>query len=482
VDLSGQLNLGASFTDVPGGTAHWIFTGGTNYTDQSGDVAVVINQAVADVNVTGYTGTYDAAAHGATGSATGVGGVDLSGQLNLGVSFTDVPGGTAHWAFTGGTNYTDQSGDVAIVINQAVAEVSVTGYTGTYDAQAHGASGSATGVGGVNLSGQLNLGATFTDVPGGTAHWTFSGGTNYTDQSGDAPIVINQAVANVNVTGYAGTYDAAAHGATGSATGVGGVNLSGQLNLGATFTDVPGGTAHWTFTGGTNYTDQSGDVAVVITVRALSVSGVTANNKPFDGNASATLNFGAAGLVGVIAPDAVTLYTGSATGTFASSAVGSWTVTVAGLTIGGTDSGNYRLIQPTTTAAITAWKLSGFFQPVGIPNTSEGAPLAPTNGVWNTIKGGQTVPLKFELFTSAGGTELTSVSDVTGFVVTGAVCSAGPEDWVENTLATTGGTTLRYADGQFIVNWVTPKGANNCYRVTMTARDGSQLSAFFKTK
>ena len=45
---------------------------------------------------TGYTGVYDAAAHGASlASATGVGGVDLSGSVTLGASFTNVPGGTA---------------------------------------------------------------------------------------------------------------------------------------------------------------------------------------------------------------------------------------------------------------------------------------------------------------------------------------------------------------------------------------------------
>ena len=64
---------------------------------------------------------YDAAAHGATGTATGVGGVDLSAELNLGATFTDVPGGTANWTFTGGTNYNDQSGDAAIIISKADA-------------------------------------------------------------------------------------------------------------------------------------------------------------------------------------------------------------------------------------------------------------------------------------------------------------------------------------------------------------------------
>ena len=127
----------------------------------------------------GYTGTYDALPHGATGTATGVGGVNLSAQLDLGAGFTDVPGGTANWTFTGGTNYNDQSDSVAIVINKANATVTVSGYTGTYDALPHSATGTATGVGGVDLSAQLDLSTSFTDVPGGTAHWTFNGGINY---------------------------------------------------------------------------------------------------------------------------------------------------------------------------------------------------------------------------------------------------------------------------------------------------------------
>jgi hypothetical protein len=227
----------------------------------------------------------------------------------------------------------------------------------------------------------------------------------------------------------------------------------------------------------------------VITKLPLSVSGVTANNKPFDGYNTATLNFSGAALVGVLSPDVVTLTTGGATGTFPTPNVGGpYTVTIAGLGLAGADSGNYSLTQPTATASIGAWTLSGFFQPVGafpntIPNTpAEMAPMAPTNSVWNTIKGGQTVPLKFELFATAGGTELTSVSDVQSFTVSGALCSAGYEDWVETSVTPTGGTVLRYTDGQFIQNWDSPKGAGKCFRVTMTARDGSKLSAFFKTK
>ena len=234
-----MLNLGATFTDVPGGTASWTFAGGTNYNDQNGDAVITISKANALVTVNGYTGVYDAAAHGATGTASGVGGVNLSASLNLGATFTDVPGGTASWTFAGGTNYNDQNGDAVITISKANALVTVNGYTGVYDAAAHGATGTASGVGGVNLSTSLNLGATFTDVPGGTAHWTFSGGTNYNDASGDVAITISKATASVTVNGYTGIYDGNAHGASGSASGVGGVNLSASLNLGAAFTDVP---------------------------------------------------------------------------------------------------------------------------------------------------------------------------------------------------------------------------------------------------
>jgi hypothetical protein len=188
-------------------TASYSFAGDENHFGSSDSQTFEIAKADATVTVNGSSGVYDAAAHGATGTATGVGGVDLSAGLNLGATFTDVPGGTAHWTFTGGTNYLDESGDVSIEITKADATVTVNGYSGVYDAVAHGATGTATGVGGVDLSAGLNLGATFTDVPGGTAHWIFTGGTNYTDESGDVSIVISKATATVTVSGYSGVYD-----------------------------------------------------------------------------------------------------------------------------------------------------------------------------------------------------------------------------------------------------------------------------------
>jgi hypothetical protein len=175
----GVLDLGDTFMDVPGGTAHWTLTGNGNYNDQSGDVEIVISEAEATCTIEGYSGVYDAALHGASGDCTGIG-VENPGTLDLGETFKDVPGGTAHWIFTGNGNYTDQEGDVDIEISKADPVCEIFGYSVPYDRDPHTADGSCIGVEDELLSG-LNLESTthteigtYIDDP-----WVF------TDQSGD---------------------------------------------------------------------------------------------------------------------------------------------------------------------------------------------------------------------------------------------------------------------------------------------------------
>src|SRR5204862_357658 len=136
---------------------------------------------------------YDGNPHGATGTATGLNGEDLSSLLTLGASFTNVPGGTAHWSFAGNSKYAPQSGDATIAISQADAMIAVTGYSGVYNGDPHGATGSAKGVKLEDLGSLLNLGSSFTNVPGGTATWAFAGNTNYKPAGGTAAIAISQA-------------------------------------------------------------------------------------------------------------------------------------------------------------------------------------------------------------------------------------------------------------------------------------------------
>jgi gliding motility-associated-like protein len=108
-----------------------------------------------------------------------------------------------------------------------------------------------------------------------------------------------------------------------------------------------------------NYTLTQPSLTANITSATVTVSGVTANNKVYDGTISATLNTGNAGLSGVIVGDAVGVVTTGATGSFDNEFSGtSKTVTTKGFTLSGTDSGNYILIQPTTTADIIGLSLT----------------------------------------------------------------------------------------------------------------------------
>ena len=127
-----------------------------------------------------------------------------------------------------------------------------------------------------------------------------------------------------------------------------------------------------------------------------------------------------------------------------------------------------------STYTVLSWRLSGFYQPVDMN--------AGTTTVWNVVKNGSTVPLKFEVF--AGSTELTNTSIVNQpLKAVGVSCAPNPlTDDIE--LVATGGTTLRYdsSGGQFVYNWQTPKKPGACYKVTVETADGSSISAYFLMK
>jgi hypothetical protein len=143
--------------------------------------------------------------------------------------------------------------------------------------------------------------------------------------------------------------------------------------------------------------------------------------------------------------------------------VGSHTMTATAYDVAGNSHEEER------SYTVLAWTLYGFYRPVDM------------GGVVNVVKGGSTVPLKFEIF--AGPMELTDTAYVKSFKQAKINCDGTmPTDEIEVT--TTGGTSLRYdwVAGQFIQNWQTPKQPGACYRVTMETQDESTLVALFKLK
>ena len=139
-------------------------------------------------------------------------------------------------------------------------------------------------------------------------------------------------------------------------------------------------------------------------------------------------------------------------------------------------------VDPTTqTVCGTTNSLSPFAVLVStISRTGFYAPVSSQAAFVNTVKGGLTVPLKFNVYVA--GVEKKTV-DGLQFRVLNAVCDGAPEDPVDFT--TSGSTSLRYDTtvGQFIQNWKVPSTAGACYVVQMTTTgDGLSLQAWFKVK
>ncbi|MCX6712521.1 MAG: YDG domain-containing protein, partial [Candidatus Vogelbacteria bacterium] len=116
------------------------------------------------------------------------------------------------------------------------------------------------------------------------------------------------------------------------------------------------------------------DQSFGVTTKALTVTGITAESKPYDGNVTAIISTTGATLVGVVGSDVVTLNTTGATGAFSSATVGvGKIVTISGLTLTGTNAGNYTLTQPTATADIYALNPTPVLTSISPDNKLEGS-------------------------------------------------------------------------------------------------------------
>ena len=108
-----------------------------------------------------------------------------------------------------------------------------------------------------------------------------------------------------------------------------------------------------------NYTlsSDSATATADITAKTVTVSGITASNKVYDGNTSATIETSGAAISDIVGNDDVTIDVAKATGTFEDKNVGTGkTVTITGIALGGADKDNYTLTSDSAnaTASITA--------------------------------------------------------------------------------------------------------------------------------
>ena len=117
--------------------------------------------------------------------------------------------------------------------------------------------------------------------------------------------------------------------------------------------------AKWTFTPdesyGGKYTTYTDTATVTVNPKAVTVSGITAKDKVYDGNTDAVLDYSKVTLNGVLENDTLTV---TATGTFESANAGEQKVKISGLELSGASAFNYvpstENNQTETTATITA--------------------------------------------------------------------------------------------------------------------------------
>jgi hypothetical protein len=402
-----------------------------NYTLEGGNVSVAINKA--NLTISGLTAnnkTYDATTTAFLSGTASLSGV-ITGETvilggSTGATFADknvgaakavtVTGYALSGADSGNYSLIQPSGLSADITAKSLNVTGLTADNKVYDATTVATlSGTATiaKLGGdvVNLDGtsrraifaDKNVGAAkAVTVTGYVLNGADSGNYTLVQPSG---LIADITAKSLNVTGLTADnkiYDAttaATLSGTATIAKLGGdvVSLDGTSRR-AIFADKNVGAAKAVMVSGyalngadsSNYTlIQPSGLIADITAKSLNVTGLTADSKVYDATTAALLS-GTASLNGVISGETVTL-AGTGSATFADKNVGSGkAVTVTGYTIGGTDSGNYSLAQPSgLTAAITPAPLT--ITALSNTKTYDGATKAAAIPTVSGLKGNDTV-------------------------------------------------------------------------------------------
>lgn len=331
-----------------------VYDGTTDAAFATTTLAGIINSD--DVYVSGGTGTFDTRNIG-SGKLVTVTGLVLSGAQAANYSLTNT-----------------SATSTATVTVRAITVTAAT-TTKTYDATTtsatipditSGSLGSGDTGNFIQYFSTKDAASGKTLTPAGTVN-DGNGGANYaitfaTSTTG----TINRATLTISAQVNTKEYDATTTAAT--SPSVSGLQGSDTVtNLAETYADALAGTGKRVSVSSATINDGLGgenyflafvsNFTSVITAKALSVSGLSASDKVYDGDTTATIT-GTPSLVGVIAGDDVSIL-GTPVGTFASKDVSaSTTVSVSGLSLTGAQAGNYSLVSPTLSAAITAKALS----------------------------------------------------------------------------------------------------------------------------
>ena len=149
------------------------------------------------------------------------------------------------------------------------------------------------------------------------------------------------------------------------------------------------------------YLTATGTATVTVNPKVVTVSGITANDKAYDGTTDATLDFSNAKFDGVLENDKLTV---TAKGMFEKAEAGKWNVAISDLTLGGDSAANYVLAesgnQTRTTATIDPKSIDGATVKLGKGLTANGAEQTQT--VEKVLLDGKELPA--DSYTVSGNT------------------------------------------------------------------------------
>ncbi len=396
---SAVLNIGGIFT--PSANVTLTATGSGNTVNYNGSAQAIKPASYVNLTLSGsgiatlvtgtsVSGTMNIAQTGSATASIGAGLTLTVANLTLGGlgRINGTWGSTSSTAtYQNNTYFAATTGKLSVTNDtRATPTISVSNSPVTYSgaAQAAVVTGSVSGTASSILYGGSGTTPTNAGTYAVTANFTPTDGTSYKSLTGASAgnFIINQATTTTSVatsgtpTVYGTTVTFTATVApqnggapSGTVTFKDGATIIGTGTLGggspdtATYaTAALSARAHSitaVYAGDSNYvTSTSGPISQSVTQKTLTISGITANDKPYDGGTTAVLAGTPGTLVGVISGDAVSL-SGTAVGTFASPNVGTGiTVTVSGQSLTGAQAGNYSLTEPTTMANITGKTLT----------------------------------------------------------------------------------------------------------------------------
>ena len=202
-----------SVTFTPGDTADY-------NSPANGSVYVTVNKAMATATLGGLGQTYTGSPLSATATTVPTG---LAVDLTYNGSPT-APTAAGSYIVVGTINNANYTGTATgtLVIGKAAAGITVTPYSVTYDGNAYTATGTATGVGGVNLNSDLTLSGTAHTAAGtyATDAWSFHDPNgNYADANGTVNDAIARAALMVTANNATKAYGTANPIFTGTLTG-----------------------------------------------------------------------------------------------------------------------------------------------------------------------------------------------------------------------------------------------------------------------